>query len=140
MRLEWEKHHTIDRSMLHYSDDGSQIASRRCPSGACRKGQVGDNKGSRTRARHSMLRVQLLQSNEFQSIGDIFLRPRQDAIVNLSRPEIRQEEFKSASGGTPQTRLGTLYSWEILFHSSPLVAFSLRWTLATPAKRSCRRT
>ena len=58
--------------MLHYSDDGSQIASRWCPSGARRKGQVGDNEGSRTRARHSMLRVQLLQSNEFQSIGDIF--------------------------------------------------------------------
>ena len=58
--------------MLHYSDDGSQIAFRRCPSGARRKGQVGDNEGSCTRARHSMLLVQLLQSNEFQSIGDIF--------------------------------------------------------------------
>ena len=58
--------------MLHYSDDGSQIAFRRCPSGTRRKGQVGDNEGSCTCARHSMLLVQLLQSNEFQSIGDIF--------------------------------------------------------------------
>ena len=39
MRIEWEQHHTIDRSMLHYSDNGSQIASRRCPSGARRKGK-----------------------------------------------------------------------------------------------------
>jgi len=30
----------------------------------------------------------------------------QDAIVNLSRPENRQEEFKSASAGMPQTKVG----------------------------------
>ena len=29
----------------------------------------------------------------------------QDAIVNLSRSENRQEEFKSASAGTPQTKV-----------------------------------
>ena len=42
------------------------------PAGPARKGQVGDNKGSCTRPCHSMLHVQLLQSIEFQSIGDIF--------------------------------------------------------------------
>jgi hypothetical protein len=30
----------------------------------------------------------------------------QDAIINLSRPENREEEFKSASEGTPQTKVG----------------------------------
>jgi len=120
--------------MLQYSDDGSQIASRWCPSGARRKGQVRDNEGSCTRPRHSMLHVQLLQSIEFQSIGDIFeaspklergdalmsstatpievlyvvatqVKTIQDTIVNLSRPENRQEEFKSGSAGMPQTKV-----------------------------------
>ena len=141
--------------MLHYSDDGSQIASRRCPSGARRKGQVGDNEGSCTRPRHSMLRVQLLQSNKFQSTGDIFqaspklergdalmsstefqlkfflswqLRLKQSKTPSLIYPglKIGKRNSNQHLRGCPKQRLGTLYLWEILFHSSPLVAFSLR--------------
>jgi len=135
--------------MLHYSDDGSQIAFRRCLSGARRKGHVGDNEGSCTRARHSMLRVQLLQSNEFQSIGDIFEASpkleRGDALMSSTefqlkfflswQPRLKQSKTPSLiypglkTGkrnsnrhlrGRPKQRLGTLYFWEILFHSSHL--------------------
>ena len=82
-----------------------------------------------------MLRVQLLQSNEFQSIGDIFEASpkleRGDALMSSTEFQLkfflswqprlkqsktpsliypglkkRQEEFKSASAGTPQTKVG----------------------------------
>ena len=131
------------------------FASRQCPSGARRKGQVGDNKGSRTCARHSMLRVQLLQSNEFPSTGDIFEASpkleRGDALMSSTefqlkfflswQPRLKQSKTPSLIypgpkigkrnssrhlRGHPQQRSGTLTSWEILFHSSPLVAFSSR--------------